>query len=194
MCRSTSPSATPPATGAMSWRARASPTRRRRSILNRDFVSIKVDREERPDVDQIYMRALHALGEQGGWPLTMFLTPDAEPFWGGTYFPPEPRFGRPSFRQILSRRQRGMVVGRQRGRTERLRAAGHLNQPVAPAAGRPIPLSSTPPPSTILSVWDLERGSFKGAPKFPNPVVIDVSGAPSAAPATRRFATPSTAR
>jgi len=72
------------------------------ALLNRDFVSIKVDREERPEVDQIYMRALHALGEQGGWPLTMFLTPDAKPFWGGTYFPPEPRWGRPGFPQILN--------------------------------------------------------------------------------------------
>ena len=71
-------------------RRRQSPT-----LLNENFVCIKVDREERPEVDQIYMRALHALGEQGGWPLTMFLTPDAEPFWGGTYFPPEPRWGRP---------------------------------------------------------------------------------------------------
>src|SRR6185436_8755527 len=71
-------------------------------VLNENFVSIKVDREERPEVDQIYMRALHALGEQGGWPLTMFLTPQGEPFWGGTYFPPEPRWGRPSFPQVLA--------------------------------------------------------------------------------------------
>ena len=85
----------------MSWRARASATPAIAALLNDDFVSIKVDREERPEVDQIYMRALHALGEQGGWPLTMFLTPDAEPFWGGTYFPPEPRWGRPGFPQIL---------------------------------------------------------------------------------------------
>ncbi len=60
--------------------------------MNELFVNIKVDREERPDVDAIYMGALHALGEQGGWPLTMFLTPDAEPFWGGTYFPKEERY------------------------------------------------------------------------------------------------------
>ena len=84
-------------------------------LLNRDFVSIKVDREERPEVDQIYMRALHALGEQGGWPLTMFLTPDAEPFWGGTYFPPEPRWGRPGFRQILGGGLRRLDVRRRGG-------------------------------------------------------------------------------
>ena len=67
-------------------------------VMNDLFVNIKVDREERPDVDAIYMAALHELGEQGGWPLTMFLTSDAEPFWGGTYFPKEARYGRPAFR------------------------------------------------------------------------------------------------
>ena len=71
------------------------------ALMNSLFVTIKIDREERPDIDQIYMSALHALGEQGGWPLTMFTTPDGVPFWGGTYFPPEPRWGRPSFRQVL---------------------------------------------------------------------------------------------
>src|SRR6516165_525030 len=71
-------------------------------IMNAHFVSIKVDREERPDIDQIYMTALHSIGEQGGWPLTMALTPAGEPFWGGTYFPPTSRFGRPSFTQVLN--------------------------------------------------------------------------------------------
>ncbi len=70
-------------------------------VMNRLFVNIKVDREERPDIDHLYMSALHAMGEQGGWPLTMFLSPDGAPFWGGTYFPPTPRWGRPSFRQVL---------------------------------------------------------------------------------------------
>ncbi len=71
------------------------------SLMNELFVNIKVDREERPDLDQIYQAALSLLGEHGGWPLTMFLTPAGEPFWGGTYFPPEPRFGRPGFPQVL---------------------------------------------------------------------------------------------
>src|SRR3954447_12475883 len=71
------------------------------AVMNELFVNIKVDREERPDIDQIYMAALHLMGEHGGWPLTMFLTPDGEPCWGGTYFPPEPRWGRPSFPQVL---------------------------------------------------------------------------------------------
>src|ERR1035437_4258166 len=71
------------------------------AVMNELFVNIKVDREERPDIDQIYMNALHLLGEQGGWPLTMFLTPQAEPVWGGTYFPKEQRYGRPAFTDIL---------------------------------------------------------------------------------------------
>src|SRR5690348_6135919 len=71
------------------------------ALMNERFVNIKVDREERPDIDHLYMAAVHAMGEQGGWPLTMFLAPDGAPFWGGTYFPPEPRWGRPSFQQVL---------------------------------------------------------------------------------------------
>jgi uncharacterized protein YyaL (SSP411 family) len=70
-------------------------------VMNELFVNIKVDREERPDIDQIYMQALHHLGEQGGWPLTMFLTPAGEPVWGGTYFPPTSRYGRPAFVDVL---------------------------------------------------------------------------------------------
>src|SRR5437773_4408838 len=70
-------------------------------LMNAYFIPIKVDREERPDIDRIYMQSLHTLGEHGGWPLTMFLTPDAEPFWGGTYFPKESRYGRPSFKHVL---------------------------------------------------------------------------------------------
>ena len=69
--------------------------------MNEQFVNVKVDREERPDIDTLYQSALAMLGEQGGWPLTMFLTPAGEPFWGGTYFPPTPRFGRPGFADVL---------------------------------------------------------------------------------------------
>jgi uncharacterized protein len=72
------------------------------ALMNRLFVNIKVDREERPDLDAIYQNALAMMGEQGGWPLTMFLTPAGEPFWGGTYFPPEPRWGRPGFAQVVT--------------------------------------------------------------------------------------------
>ena len=69
--------------------------------MNALFVNVKVDREERPDLDAIYQHALALMGEQGGWPLTMFLTPEGEPFWGGTYFPPQSRWGRPGFPQVL---------------------------------------------------------------------------------------------
>src|SRR5215470_16825862 len=72
------------------------------ALMNRLYVNIKVDREERPDLDAIYQSALALLGQQGGWPLTMFLTPEGKPFWGGTYFPPEERYGRPSFPQVLA--------------------------------------------------------------------------------------------
>src|SRR5215204_5023207 len=71
-------------------------------VMNELFVNIKVDREERPDIDQIYMNALHLLGEQGGWPLTMFLTPAGEPVWGGTYFPKTARYGRAAFVDVLT--------------------------------------------------------------------------------------------
>src|SRR4029079_2782713 len=70
-------------------------------VMNELFVNIKVDREERPDIAQLYMQALHLLGEQGGWPLTMFLTPKGEPVWGGTYFPKDSKFGRPAFKDVL---------------------------------------------------------------------------------------------
>src|SRR5437773_7992547 len=70
-------------------------------ILNEHFINIKVDREERPDLDQIYMTAVQLLTRQGGWPMSVFLTPDLRPFYGGTYFPPDNRYGRPSFRQVL---------------------------------------------------------------------------------------------
>ena len=87
-------------------------------VMNDLFVNIKVDREERPDVDAIYMAALHELGEQGGWPLTMFLTSDAEPFWGGTYFPKESRYGRPAFLHVLKEIAPSIATSRARcGRT-----------------------------------------------------------------------------
>jgi uncharacterized protein YyaL (SSP411 family) len=142
--------------------------------LNRDFVSIKVDREERPDVDQVYMRALHALGEQGGWPLTMFLTPEAEPFWGGTYFPPEPRWGRPSFRQILAAVSATWKSGDAAIAQNAAALRAHLQQENSPAAGPAAEVGAIDrAATTLLSAWDLAGGSFRGAPKFPNPVVLD---------------------
>ena len=100
------------------------------ALMNALYVNIKVDREERPDIDQLYMAALHALGEQGGWPLTMFLTPDGDPFWGGTYFPPTPRWGRPSFRQVL----RGVAEAFRSQRDAVRQNAGALRQALAQLA------------------------------------------------------------
>ena len=106
--RSCSRSATPPVIGAMSWPMRASRTPATAALMNELYVNIKVDREERPDLDAIYQAALALLGQQGGWPLTMFLTPDAKPFWGGTYFPPEERWGRPGFPAGAAGHRRGL--------------------------------------------------------------------------------------
>ena len=116
------------------------------ALMNRLFVSVKVDREERPDIDHIYMSALHAMGEQGGWPLTMFLTPDGAPIYGGTYWPPTPRWGRPSFRQVLARGRRRMarqargVAGATAPRSSRISTELAAPQPGPDLApGRPDP-------------------------------------------------------
>src|SRR5664279_2474401 len=90
--------------------------------LNRDFVAVKVDREERPDLDQVYMAAVQAMTGQGGWPMSIFLTPDGKPFYGGTYFPPQPAHGMPAFRQVLAgvaRARRGPCSTRRRPRSRR---------------------------------------------------------------------------
>ena len=99
--RSSSRSATPRATGATSWSASRSRTTATADALNAGFVAIKVDREERPDLDQLYMGAVQAMTGGGGWPMSVFLTPEGRPFYGGTYFPDTPRHGLPSFRQVL---------------------------------------------------------------------------------------------
>ena len=83
--------------------------------MNEGFVSVKVDREERPDVDAVYMDATQALTGQGGWPMTVFLTPDGRPFYAGTYFPPQPLHGRPSFRHVLAAVERGVARPARRG-------------------------------------------------------------------------------
>src|SRR3712207_1069399 len=103
--------------------------------MNDGFVSIKVDREERPDIDSIYMAAVQSMTGRGGWPMTVFLTPDGTPFYGGTYFPPEPRHGMPSFRQVLAaiadawRERRADVDQGARELTSMLRQGGALRAP-----------------------------------------------------------------
>src|SRR5271170_1060575 len=108
--------------------------------MNDNFVAIKVDREERPDLDAIYQNALALMGEHGGWPLTMFLTPEGEPFWGGTYFPPEPRWGRPGFPQILT----AMGDAYRTKRDDVLKNVAALREGLQ-RLGRPQPSEGTPP-------------------------------------------------
>ena len=153
-----------PRHGARELRGRRPP----RPLMNELFVNIKVDREERPDIDAIYMRALHALGEQGGWPLTMFLDSEARPFWGGTYFPPAPRYGRPGFPQVLREVSRvyaeerdkvthnaGMLVDALNAREEGKATPVIEDGVLADLTGR------------MVSAVDPVHGGLHGAPKFP---------------------------
>jgi uncharacterized protein YyaL (SSP411 family) len=145
------------------------------NLMNEHFVNVKVDREERPDLDSIYMDAVVALTGHGGWPMTVFLTPDGEPFYGGTYYPPEPRHGLPSFRQVLAavadayRERRGDVA----------RTAGQLADAVRSSADRNP--SRDPLTSSLLhdavrnlrAAFDARHGGFGGAPKFPPSSVLE---------------------
>ncbi|HET6306381.1 MAG TPA: thioredoxin domain-containing protein, partial [Rhodopila sp.] len=143
------------------------------ALMNRLFVNIKVDREERPDIDHIYMSALQALGDQGGWPLTMFATPDGTPFWGGTYFPPEPRWGRPSFRQVLQ----GVADAfhsKAEAVTHNVQALRqHLERQAAATVGAaPTPAQLDAVAQAYLRMTDPVNGGLRGAPKFPNPPIF----------------------
>jgi uncharacterized protein YyaL (SSP411 family) len=137
-------------------------------LMNQNFINIKVDREERPDIDRIYMAALHSLGEQGGWPLTMFLTPDALPFWGGTYFPPETKYGRPSFRHVLTEISRIWQQERSKVTHNAEAISAALQQ--ARYAASPNQLSTTEiyqAANVIINATDPQYGGLKGSPKFP---------------------------
>jgi len=140
------------------------------ALMNELYINIKVDREERPDIDQIYMAALNATGEQGGWPLTMFLTPDGRPFWGGTYFPPKPAHGRPSFQDIL----RAVNKAWQEKRPQIINSADTLTQHVstrlAPdaTAASPSSLPLNELAAQLSKLIDADLGGLRGAPKFPN--------------------------
>jgi uncharacterized protein YyaL (SSP411 family) len=139
-------------------------------LMNRLFVSIKVDREERPDIDGIYQSALALLGEHGGWPLTMFLTPAGEPFWGGTYFPPAPRFGRPGFLQVLQ----GVadIYAGEPEKVEKNVAAltSGLQQLSQTEGGQPVSLETiTEIARRLVRQFDPFEGGLGNAPKFPQP-------------------------
>jgi uncharacterized protein YyaL (SSP411 family) len=141
-------------------------------VMNDLFVNIKVDREERPDVDAIYMSALNELGEQGGWPLTMFLTSEAEPFWGGTYFPKQARFGRPAFLHVLKE-----IARVYRDEQEKVRQnADALKQRLQPKFDAGGETDATPRDAALANLGqrlaqlvDPVHGGIRGAPKFPQP-------------------------
>jgi uncharacterized protein YyaL (SSP411 family) len=142
--------------------------------MNRGFVNIKVDREERPDVDAIYQKALALMGEQGGWPLTMFVSPDGKPFFGGTYFPPEPAYGRPSLPQVLAhidrvwREKKGEVDAHSRDLMASIGAAHHERL----RDGLSLSLLNDAA-ERLLDYIDFSSGGMNGAPKFPMPFVFE---------------------
>ena len=143
------------------------------AVMNEHFVNIKVDREERPDLDQIYQHALALLGQHGGWPLTMFLTPAGEPFWGGTYFPPESRYGRPGLPEVLETVARIWRDDRDRvaSNTTALKdALARLATPARPAALSPAFVAETA--QRLVQAFDTIHGGFAGAPKFPQAPVL----------------------
>jgi hypothetical protein len=144
-------------------------------LMNELFVSVKVDREERPDVDAVYMEAVQSLTGQGGWPMTVFLTPDGEPFFGGTYYPPEPRHGLPSFRQLLEavgeayRDRRGDVVTQARMLVESLQRSGRTSP-----SGEPLTSELFSEAERVLRTqYDPQWGGFGRAPKFPPASTIE---------------------
>jgi hypothetical protein len=148
------------------------------AVMNRHFVNIKVDREERPDIDQIYQTAHQMLAQRGGgWPLTMFLAPDGTPFWGGTYFPKRARYGLPGFVEILERiaqvwREQRAAIGEQ---GEQLRLAFARLQPRTGAAGEALdaePLRAAL--EALRASFDAQHGGFGGAPKFPHPTDLEL--------------------
>jgi uncharacterized protein YyaL (SSP411 family) len=145
------------------------------ALMNDLFVNVKVDREERPDIDAIYMEAVQAMTQHGGWPMTVFLTPQGKPFYGGTYFPPEPRYGMPSFRQLLL-----AIADAWRDRRRELESAGaRMTDALNRSAGfAPSDTVLTPglldrAAQGLLRSHDRVEGGFGGAPKFPQPMNLD---------------------
>jgi uncharacterized protein len=143
------------------------------ALMNERFVNVKVDREERPDVDSLYMDAVVALTGHGGWPMTVFLTPQGEPFLGGTYYPPEPRHGLPSFRQLL--------VAVSDAYKERRGDVAEQAAAIVQAVSREVAPSTDPLTESLLgqasrnlrAQFDSEWGGWGGAPKFPQPSVLE---------------------
>jgi hypothetical protein len=145
------------------------------AIMNREFVNIKVDREERPDIDSIYMGAIQALNGQGGWPLTAFLTPEGKPFYGGTYFPPVPRYGMPSFNQVLESVANAWQTRREEIENSANGITAHLSETpgLGQQASSPNEALFDQALEEILSQFDSEEGGFSDAPKFPPSMTIE---------------------
>jgi uncharacterized protein len=136
-------------------------------VMNEHYVNIKLDREERPDVDQLYMNALQLLGEPGGWPLTMFLTPDGDPVWGGTYFPKDARYGRPGFVDVLEEFARLYRDAPERIAHNRDAIRARLSAQPGGQAGQLDADILNRTAMRLLQVIDPINGGLKGAPKFP---------------------------
>ncbi len=145
------------------------------AVMNDLFINIKVDREERPDIDQIYMAALHHLGEQGGWPLTMFLTPDGEPVWGGTYFPKVSRYGRPGFVDVMqevARLFREEPHRIEHNRNALMTALANKSRPANQVVIGARELDATA--NAIARAFDPVNGGLGRAPKFPQCSMLEV--------------------
>jgi uncharacterized protein YyaL (SSP411 family) len=143
--------------------------------MNADFVNVKVDREERPDVDSIYMQAVTAMIGRGGWPMTVFLTPDGKPFYAGTYFPDEPRHGMPSFRQILTGIKQAWDNDRENVLSSAGEVAGQLRQ-LSTVALEQSPVTEETLQQAMRGLsgnFDPTWGGFGGAPKFPSPMTLE---------------------
>jgi len=140
------------------------------AILNEHFISIKVDREERPDLDDIYMTTVQMLTGSGGWPMTVFLTPDGKPFFGGTYFPKEDRWGKPGFLSLLSQIQNGWESQRDRilqSSSEITVALRRSQETQAQDTGMPLPSVLTAAAKSLDGAYDKDDGGWGNAPKFP---------------------------
>jgi hypothetical protein len=145
------------------------------AIMNQYFVSIKVDREERPDVDRVYMSATQALTGGGGWPMSVFLTHDLKPFYAGTYFPPDSRYGRPGFRDLLEAIHKAWLTNRQKILQSADQITAHLQQRTAPQAtdANLTEALLAKAYNQIAASFDSHYGGFGNAPKFPRPVTFN---------------------
>jgi len=145
------------------------------ALMNDLYVNIKVDREERPDVDALYQHALALLGEHGGWPLTMFLTPQGAPFWGGTYFPPQPSYGRPSFKDVLTGIAKIWADSQDKVETNVAALTDGLSTWAQSLPGGPVtPELLDQVADRLATALDPVEGGMSGAPKFPNMPIMEL--------------------